>query len=183
MKMEKIKVIIVKPNEKPYVQEIEDTLPALQNIVGGYIEYVDLEENVSLICNEEGKIKNLPFNRKVCDDIIVGTFIITGVKDEEEISLTDEQIEKYLQEFALEKENKPKCKLIGEDGNIYNLMGIASRTLKQNNMRDEAKEMCDRITSSKSYDDALIIISEYVEITGDEEEENDFEYEDEDEID
>ena len=44
-------------------------------------------------------------------------------------------------------------------------MGIASRTLKQNDMREEAKEMCDRITSSKSYDEALCIIGEYVEIT------------------
>ena len=60
---------------------------------------------------------------------------------------------------------KPKCALIGQDGNIFNLMGIASRTLKKYNMKEEAKEMIDRITSSKSYDEALNIIGEYVEIT------------------
>ena len=64
-----------------------------------------------------------------------------------------------------QEKTKPKCALIGEDGNIFNLMGIASRTLKRNNMSQEAKEMCDRITSSKSYDEALCIIGEYVEIT------------------
>jgi hypothetical protein len=45
-------------------------------------------------------------------------------------------------------------------------MGIASRTLKNNGMREEATEMCNRITSeAKSYDEALMIIDEYVEIT------------------
>jgi len=73
---------------------------------------------------------------------------------------------------------KPKCPLIGQDGNIFNLMGIASKTLKRNGMYDEAKEMCSRITSSGSYDEALSIIDEYVEITSvDEEETEDFEIE------
>lgn len=40
---------------------------------------------------------------------------------------------------------KPDCALIGEDGNIFNLMAIASRTLRQNDMADQAKEMCQRI--------------------------------------
>lgn len=60
---------------------------------------------------------------------------------------------------------KPKCPLIGQNGNVFNLMGIASKTLKKNGMADEAKEMCNRITSSGSYDEALSIIDEYVEIT------------------
>lgn len=65
---------------------------------------------------------------------------------------------------------KPKCALIGEDGNIFNLMGIASRTLKRNDMRELAEEMCNRITSeAKNYDEALCIIDEYVEITSREE--------------
>ena len=70
---------------------------------------------------------------------------------------------------------KPDCKLIGEDGNIFNLMGIASRTLKQNGLKDEAKEMCSRVTSSGSYYEALNIIGEYVNITGDDEYTEDFE--------
>ena len=72
-----------------------------------------------------------------------------------------------------EKERvKPDCPLIGADGNIFNLMGIASRTLKQNGMRDEAHEMCDRITKSGSYSEALGIIGEYVNITDDSESED-----------
>lgn len=60
--------------------------------------------------------------------------------------------------------DKPKCKLIGQNGNIFNLMGIASRTLIAHNMSKEDKEMRDRIHKSKSYDKALCIISEYVDI-------------------
>lgn len=75
---------------------------------------------------------------------------------------------------------KPKCALIGENGNIFNLMGIASRTLKRNGMRELAEEMCNKITSdAKSYEEALCIIDEYVEITSREEIEeweNDEEY-------
>ena len=59
---------------------------------------------------------------------------------------------------------KPKCKLIGKDGNIFNLMGIASRTLKRAGLEEEAKEMVDRIFKSESYDRALQIIMDYVEV-------------------
>ncbi|MFU0800216.1 MAG: Flagellar protein [Xylanivirga thermophila] len=60
--------------------------------------------------------------------------------------------------------NKPKCKLIGEDGNVFNLMGIAYKTLKRANLNEEADEMIKRIMESGSYMEALAIISEYVEI-------------------
>lgn len=60
---------------------------------------------------------------------------------------------------------KPDCPLIGQDGNIFNLMGIASRTLRKNGLGDEAKEMCERIRGSGSYYEALNIIGEYVNIT------------------
>ena len=67
-----------------------------------------------------------------------------------------------------EEKAKPDCVLIGEDGNIFNLMGIASRTLKENGMADEAKEMCERVRSSGSYYEALGVIGEYVNITSSE---------------
>ena len=60
--------------------------------------------------------------------------------------------------------NKPKCKLIGKDGNVFNLMGIAYKTLKRANLKEEADEMIKRIMESGSYMEALAIISEYVEI-------------------
>lgn len=58
---------------------------------------------------------------------------------------------------------KPKLKLLGHNGNVFSILGDASRLLKQNGQPEAAKEMFDRVTSSKSYEQALAIISEYVE--------------------
>ena len=57
--MSKIRVLIVEPNKEPRQVRIEHTLKNLQKIVGGLIEFVELEHNVDLICNEEGKLLNL----------------------------------------------------------------------------------------------------------------------------
>ena len=61
---------------------------------------------------------------------------------------------------------KPVCNLIGQNGNIFNLMGIAGATLKAHGMYEEAEEMYVRITGgeAQSYEEALCIIMEYVEI-------------------
>ena len=63
------------------------------------------------------------------------------------------------------KRIKPKCKLSDKDGNIFNLLAVASRTLKDIGMSAEADEMWKRATSSQSYDEALGIIFEYVTVT------------------
>ena len=68
----------------------------------------------------------------------------------------------YAEEPAMKK---PDCPLIGQDGNIFNLLGIASRTLKAHDMADEASEMRNRVMGSGSYDEALSFIGEYVNIT------------------
>ena len=66
---------------------------------------------------------------------------------------------------ALQEKNRPLCHLLGQDGNIFYLMGIAARVLRQNGMAAEAKEMQTRIMGGDchSYEEALGIISEYVE--------------------
>lgn len=63
----------------------------------------------------------------------------------------------------LNRPKKPKMQLIGQDGNIFAIMGRASRLLKDIGQRDKAKEMCDRVTASQNYSEALNIVSEYVE--------------------
>lgn len=71
--------------------------------------------------------------------------------------------------FRKESVEKPDCALIGEDGNIFNLAGLAARTLREHGMREQAEEMKERVCSSHSYEEALCIIGEYVNITsGDE---------------
>ena len=58
---------------------------------------------------------------------------------------------------------KPTAPLIGADGNIFNLMGIAARTLRHVGQGDRADEMWKRVTQSGDYYKALAVIGEYVE--------------------
>lgn len=67
---------------------------------------------------------------------------------------------------------KPDCPLIGQNGNIFNLMGIASQTLRENGMAEEAKKMQKEITQCESYGTALNVIGQYVNITSADEEED-----------
>lgn len=66
---------------------------------------------------------------------------------------------------AGQRTEKPDCSLIGEDGNIFNLAGIAANTLRAHGMEKPADEMKERILDSGSYEAALNIIGEYVSIT------------------
>ena len=77
--------------------------------------------------------------------------------------------------FVQEREQesvKPDCPLIGQNGNIMNLIGIAGRTLREHGMEQQAAEMFNRITQCQSYDSALSIIGDYVNITSVEQTEN-----------
>ena len=64
-----------------------------------------------------------------------------------------------------QEHKKPSCPLVGQNGNIFNLMAVASQALRQNGMTAEAKELQNRIMGGDchSYEEALGIISEYVE--------------------
>ena len=105
---EKISVIFVEPNKYPKMIEIEDTLEAMQEIVGGYIEeYMPFEDEVAIVCNEEGKVNGLPLNRAVYGkdkeilDIIAGKFFIAYAPAEAENfqNMPKELADKYLKEF------------------------------------------------------------------------------------
>jgi len=63
----------------------------------------------------------------------------------------------------IQEPSKPKCAIIGKNGNIFNIMAAASNTLKRSNMAAESEEMCSRVMSSGSYEEALGIVMEYVE--------------------
>lgn len=62
----RISVLLVEPNKYPKMVEIDDTLEAMQEVVGGDIEeYMPFEDEVAIICNEEGKLIGLPPNRAI----------------------------------------------------------------------------------------------------------------------
>lgn len=64
----------------------------------------------------------------------------------------------------MEENQKPTCKLLGEDGNTFYILGRVSRVLKENGQAGQAKEVSERVMSSSSYDEALQIVMEYVEV-------------------
>ncbi|MBQ6208143.1 MAG: DUF3846 domain-containing protein [Oscillospiraceae bacterium] len=99
----KIKVLVVEPLKEPYVREISG-LDDMQAVVGGHIEaaYPFPDDNVAVVCNESGKIMGLPANRPIMDesglipkDIIQGTFFVAGIGEDDFISLSAEQIQRY----------------------------------------------------------------------------------------
>ena len=59
---------------------------------------------------------------------------------------------------------KPKAKVLGENANVFNLMGICSKELKRNGQTEQAKEMSNKIWACGSYEEALQIMGEYCEL-------------------
>ena len=57
---------------------------------------------------------------------------------------------------------KPECPMIGANGNIYNLMGLVSRTLKRAGMGESVQEMLDRVKACGDYTAALGVLMDYV---------------------
>ena len=105
----KITVLLVEPGKYPKSVEIPDTLEAMQKLVGGYIEvYSPFDEEVSLVCNDEGKIRKLPLNRAIYDpesgdllDVIAGSFFLVGTPEGSDAfqSLTRQQQMRYCIRF------------------------------------------------------------------------------------
>ena len=113
--MEKVKILLIKPNELPKEMVIPNTLRAKQKLVGGLIEvcYMPDDSEVCLVCNEEGRINNLPINRVIGRSVIHGDFFVVG--DDYEVgdfkSLTSKQIKKYEEYFGEESIEKTNSRI------------------------------------------------------------------------
>ena len=88
----KIKCIVKRPDEQfGHVTWISDALENLQKTVGGYIETVTLDNGVVLICNEEARLRDMPYNftlRRMrgvvtVQNAIFGTVIACGADEDE----------------------------------------------------------------------------------------------------
>ena len=84
MKEKQILVAIKKPGELPGVEPLfENSLEAFQKAVGGYIEAVTVASDLVLICNEEGRLLNLPFNATICGMDFYGPVLAVGMNGDE----------------------------------------------------------------------------------------------------
>lgn len=103
-----MRVVVIEPEKHPEEREINGGLEAMQALVGGYIQAIyPFEDEVALVCNDEGKLQGLPLNRALRDadgklyDIISGTFFLCAAPPDSDNfqSLTDEQVAKYKRRF------------------------------------------------------------------------------------
>ena len=147
-----------------YYEELVGALKDLKNLGKNTSQYGAKEQRKELI-----DFYKTPLEQKDVDKIF--KYVIDKMKGDYQLGAFKIIASEYISdESNIDKKVKPKCALIGEDGNIFHLMGMASRTLKRNGMSEEATEMCNRITGgAKSYDEALMILQDYVEITSKEE--------------
>ncbi len=132
-------------------------------------------ENISVFQN--GSLTNILFPFEDGLEIDMGKLAMWRLRYHEQFGGTwlSDYVPNRLGGFISEHEPdkiKPDCRLIGEDGNIFNLMGLFARTLRHSGLAEQATEMTGRIHECGSYDEALCIIGEYVNITGGEESED-----------
>ena len=123
--------------------------------------------NVSIF--EFGDLTNLLFHMDDSVDLDVGKLATWRIESHQIFGGT--WLSDYLpnrlgvlpeDEKQVYRNEAPECPIIGADGNIFNILGIATRTLKDCGMKDEAQEMRSRVIESGSYDAALAVIMEYV---------------------
>lgn len=84
--------VLIKEPKKPWeVALIPDTLEALQQAVGGYIETytIDPERGLVLICDEEGRLNGKQYNIRVDDVDFVGTLLLCAVDEDEFCNVPD----------------------------------------------------------------------------------------------
>ena len=99
-------VLAVQPGEKPVKLELEGTLKSMQDFVDGTIQAIyPFEDAVAIICNDEGKLNGMKYNRALRNeageviDILCGPFFVCGLGEEDFVSLTAEQLETYRKIF------------------------------------------------------------------------------------
>lgn len=87
-----LKVIVCRVGQAPVIEDIPDTLEAMQGLVDGYLEHVTLPQGLSLWCNEEGLLKGMPFNRYMYGIPIAGDFFLTRANGPETASVRQEDL-------------------------------------------------------------------------------------------
>lgn len=94
-------VLVVEPGMTPYEKEVHG-LSEMQAVVGGYIEAIyPYEEMVAIVCNEEGLLMDLPFNRSMDGGYggVFGTFFVCGLSEDSFCSLNPEQMKFFKERF------------------------------------------------------------------------------------
>lgn len=93
-----MKAIRIIPGQRAEDIEVENSVEALQEVVGGYIEVVNLPMNdMAILRDEEGLMKQKDYNCRIMGIDFVGTILFVGIKGEEftDVPTTVAKVEKY----------------------------------------------------------------------------------------
>lgn len=105
----KRRIVVVEPNKLPEERIIGENLEDFQKVVGGNIEITRDEKlpGMIIVVNEEGKIRGLPWNRRIKNggaiDYISGTFFVIGDSGSDFVNLSDIQVKQAMHRFSLPK--------------------------------------------------------------------------------
>lgn len=94
-----MRIVVKKVNQNPEIMEIENDFYEMQKIVGGYIEALNIVDNIICVCNEEGKLAGLNPNFGFNGDLIVGDVFFCAAGEEDFESLNEMQIEQLMHIF------------------------------------------------------------------------------------
>lgn len=95
-----MQVICKYPGRPPVVAQVDNTLGALQQAVGGPIETVTFYVDATIICNEAGRLMGLPYNCRFLGIDFVGPILVVGVDGDGFCSLSDEGAEFLMNQFG-----------------------------------------------------------------------------------
>ena len=87
-----MRALLKQPGLKAEIIDIPNELEALQREVNGYIETITLTRHLAMICNEEGRIRNMLPNFYLHGELIVGPVLFVGVKGDGFRDITDDEI-------------------------------------------------------------------------------------------
>lgn len=96
-----MKAIYIQPQEEAMEIDMNGTLDTLEELLNGAISFVELDEDAVIVCNADMRYAGLETNRQLDDGTaIYGGFLITGRRGKRLCSLTDEQIDGYIERFG-----------------------------------------------------------------------------------
>jgi hypothetical protein len=105
-----LRIVMIEPGMPACETEIENSLEAMQEAVGGSIEFTHpFDEKVAVVGNGEAKLIGMEGNRKIGTSVYAGPIYITRFDDEGDcVSLTDEQIGQYTDLFRVPEQITPE---------------------------------------------------------------------------
>ena len=157
-----------------YIEDRIESVPFNRYTLINKQQLIDKVTNRELNGNEISEIIHLMMY-KLRNDFQYGRFkpIVMRYLDISQKMLQDEaEINKS------DIKEKPRCNIYNAFGGMFEIIGLTSKTLKENKMFDKSREMIERATMAYDYDEAFNIINEYVdtyEKSREQEEEEEFE--------